>query len=132
MLKDAIEFMQQNPVLYLATVGEDGHARCRPFLYGFWQEDKLWFSTSNLKNVYRQMQQNPYVEFSVSSPDYTWLRLHGKAVFCDDPAIKERFMQNPIVKDTYGSAENPCMTVFYLQDPHGELADFSGKPPRRF
>lgn len=132
MLKDAIEFMQQNPVLYLATVGEDGHARCRPFLYGFFWEDKLWFSTSNRKAVWRQLQADPVIEISTASPDYTWLRLHGRAVFNDDPAIKERFMENPIVKATYGSADNPCMTVFYLQDPHGELADFSGEPPRRF
>lgn len=132
MLKDAIEFMQQNPVLYLATVSAEGHAKCRPFLFGFLQEDKLWFSTSNKKTVYQELRQNPYVEFSVSSPDYVWLRLHGRAVFSDDPAIKERFMENPIVKATYGSADNPCMTVFYLQDPHGELADFSGEPPRRF
>ena len=74
----------------------------------------------------------PYVELSVSSPDYAWIRLHGKAVFSDSMAAKELCMRNPIVKSQYGGAANPIFTVFYLEDAHGLIADFSGNPPYEF
>ncbi|MGN0564463.1 MAG: pyridoxamine 5'-phosphate oxidase, partial [Candidatus Heritagella sp.] len=30
-MKRVIQFLQENPVQYLATVGRDGKAKCRPF-----------------------------------------------------------------------------------------------------
>ena len=41
-------------------------------------------------------------------------------------------MRNPIVKSQYGGAANPIFTVFYLEDAHGLIADFSGNPPYEF
>ena len=78
------------------------------------------------------MQANPHVEVSVSSPDYAWLRLHGKAVFEDNRAVKAACMNNPIVKSPYQTPDNPIFEVFYLDDAHGVLADFSGNPPYTF
>ena len=31
MMNDVVKFLQENPVQYLATVGRDGKAKCRPF-----------------------------------------------------------------------------------------------------
>ena len=39
---------------------------------------------------------------------------------------------NPIVKGQYQTAENPIFEVFYLEEPHGVIADFSGNPPYEF
>ena len=30
-MQKVVEFLQKNPVQYLATVGRDGKAKCRPF-----------------------------------------------------------------------------------------------------
>ena len=78
------------------------------------------------------MQVNPEVELSVSSSDYAWLRLNGKGVFENNMAAKEMCIQNPIVKSQYGDASNPIFEVFYLENPHGIIADFSGNPPYIF
>lgn len=32
-MKKVVEFLQANPVQYLATVGRDGKAKCRPFMF---------------------------------------------------------------------------------------------------
>ena len=93
---------------------------------------KLWFCTNNTKDVYKDMQENPEVEISVSSPEYAWIRLHGKAVFENNMAAKEMCIQNPIVKGQYGEATNPIFEVFYLDNAHGVIADFSGNPPYEF
>lgn len=78
------------------------------------------------------MQANPQVEISVSSPTYAWIRLHGKAVFENNLAAKEMCMANPIVKGQYQTVDNPIFEVFYLKDPHGVIADFTGNPPYEF
>ena len=39
---------------------------------------------------------------------------------------------NPIVKGQYGEATNPIFKVFYLENAHGVIADFSGNPPYEF
>ena len=126
------EFLQANPVQYLATVGRDGKAKCRPFMFCFEKDDKLWFCTNSTKNVYKDMQANPEIEISVASPEYAWIRLAGKAVVENNMEVKEDCMANPIVKKQYQTADNPIFQVFYLENPHGVIADFSGNPPYKF
>ena len=131
-MREVVEFLQENPVQYLATIGRDGKAKCRPFMFCFEQEGKLWFRTNNQKDVYKDMMENPEIEISVSSPEYAWIRLAGKAVFENNMAAKELCMQNPIVKGQYQTADNQIFEVFYLENPHGAIADFSGNPPYQF
>lgn len=131
-MEKVVTFLQENPVQYLATVGRDGKAKCRPFMFCFEKEGKLWFCTNSTKDIYQDMQANPYIEVCVSSPSYAWIRLSGKAVFENNMEIKEGCMANPIVKGQYGAADNPVFEVFYLEEPHGVIADFSGNPPYTF
>ena len=131
-MNEAIAFLRENPVQYLATVGRDGRAKCRPFMFAGELDGKLWFCTNNQKDVYRDIVENPYVELSVASPAYAWIRLSGKAVFEDSREAKEMCMGNPIVKSQYQTADNPIFVVFYLEEARAVLADFSGNPPREY
>ena len=131
-MNEVVKFLQENPVQYLATVGRDGKAKCRPFMFSGEMDGKLWFCTNNTKDVYKDMQENPEIEISVSSPEYVWIRLHGTAVFVNDMSVKEMCLENPIVKGQYETADNPIFEVFYLKDAHGAIADFSGNPPYEF
>ena len=132
MMNEVTAFLQENPVQYLATVGRDGKAKCRPFMFCFEQDGKLWFCTNNQKDVYKDMQANPYIEVSISSPSYAWIRLSGRAVFENNMAVKEGCMNNPIVKSQYQTADNPIFTVFYLADARAVISDFSGNPPKEY
>ncbi|MDO5408176.1 MAG: pyridoxamine 5'-phosphate oxidase family protein [Eubacteriales bacterium] len=131
-MKEVVKFLNENPVQYLATIGRDGKAKCRPFMFAGEMEGKLWFCTNNTKEVYKDMQQNPNVEISVSSTTYAWIRLNGKAIFENNMAVKEMCIQNPIVKGQYGEATNPIFEVFYLENVHAIIADFSGNPPQEY
>ena len=131
-MKKVIAFLQENPVQYLATIGRDGKAKCRPFMFAGEMDGKLWLCTNSTKDVYKDMQVNPYVELSVSSPSYAWIRLSGKAVFENNMAAKDMCMANPIVKGQYGDASNPIFEVFYLAEARAVIADFSGNPPQEY
>ena len=131
-MKRVVEFLQANPVQYLATVGRDGKAKCRPFMFCFEKGGKLWFCTARNKDVFKQLQANPAVEICAVKQDMTWLRLTGKMALADDMAVKERVLAaQPLIKGIYGSADNPVFASLCLE--HGEyvIADFSGNPPRK-
>ena len=131
-MEEVVKFLQEHPVQYLATVGRDGKAKCRPFMFAGEKDGRLWFCTNSTKEVYKDMQANPYVEVSVSSPTYAWIRLNGRALFENNMAVKEMCIQNPIVKSQYQTAGNPIFEVFYLAEAHAVIADFSGNPPQAY
>lgn len=131
-MNEVVKFLSENPVQYLATIGRDGKAKCRPFMFAGELDGKLWFCTNNQKDVYKDMQANPYVELSVSSPAYAWIRLNGRASFENNMAAKNMCIANPIVKSQYQTADNPIFEVFYLADAKAVIADFSGNPPKRY
>lgn len=131
-MNKVVEFLKENPVQYLATVGRDGKAKCRPFMFMCENGGKLWFCTNNTKEVYKDMQANPHIEICVSSPTFSWIRISAEAAFADDAAVKAACMENPIVKSQYGSADNPIFAVFFLKNAHAVIADFSGNPPEEF
>ena len=74
-MSKVVEFLKENPVQYLATVGRDGKAKCRPFMFIGEMEGKLWFCTNNTKDVYKDMLANPEIEISTSSKR----NVHGKS-----------------------------------------------------
>lgn len=131
-MEEVVKFLGENPVQYLATVGRDGKAKCRPFMFLFEEGGKLWFSTGNFKDVYKDMQENPNIEICVASSDFVWVRINGTVSFTDDAAIKARAIENPIVKGNYETADNPTLEVFCLEGATATLADFSGNPPRTY
>lgn len=131
-MREVVEFLNANPVQYLATVGRDGKAKCRPFMFCFEEDDKLWFCTNNTKDVYKDMKANPEIEISVSNASYAWIRLHGTVVFENNSKIKEMCMSNPIVKGQYKTSDNPIFEVFYLKNASAVIADFSGNPPKEY
>lgn len=131
-MNEVVKFLEENPVQYLATIGRDGKAKCRPFMFCFEQGGKLWFCTNSTKDVYNDIKINPYIEISVSSPSYAWIRLNGKAIFENNMDVKEGCMNNPIVKGQYQTADNPIFEVFYLEDAYAVIADFSGNPPKEY
>ena len=131
-MTDVVKFLSENPVQYLATVGRDGKAKVRPFMFLFEKDGKIWFDTSSKKNVYKDMQTNPNIELSVATPKYAWIRVSGKAVFEDNAEVKTMALKNPIVKANYRTADNPVFEVFYLEEAHAVIADFSGNPPKEY
>ncbi len=125
-IERAVKFLKENPVQYLATVGNDGKAKCRPFMFLLEKEGKLFFCTNNKKNVYKDMEKNPYIEICTSSKDFTWIRISGKAVFTQDIKIKEECLNIPMIKNIYHNADNPIFEVFYIDNMEIKLLDVTG------
>lgn len=132
-MNEVVKFLKENPVQYFETVGRDNKAKVRPFQFIMEDGVKLWFCTSNQKNVYDEIKANPYVEVCVSTTKFEWIRLSGKAVFKNDIDVKEKVITaSPLVKNIYKNASNPKFEVFYLDEAKAIIADFSGNPPKEY
>ena len=129
-MKEVIDFLTANNTGFLGTVeGDKPHVR--PFQFMLEDGGKLFFCTSNKKDVYAQLKANPHFEFSNTSPNFEWIRVRGEAEFCDDLSIKEKIIDSgPLVKSIYQSASNPIFEIFFIKNGHATIADFSGQPPK--
>lgn len=129
-MKEVVNFLNENPVQYFATIGLDNKPKVRPFQFMLEQDGKLYFCTNNQKDVFKQLEKLPYVEISVSSPKFAWIRLSGKVVFSKDMNIKKAIIDNNgLVRSIYQTADNPIFEIFYLEEAKAVIADFSGNPP---
>ena len=90
---------------------------------------KILFTTANTKEVYKQLQETPYLEFTCSNKEGNWLRLSGEAIFTKDLEIKKKVMESsPGVKMLYQSPDNPIFEVFYVEHGQASIHEFGGKP----
>ena len=132
-MKAVTDFLKKSQVQYLATVGFDGKPKVRPFQFMLEDGGRLYFCTSNQKQVYKEIQKQPCVEFCTSGENFSWMRLSGKVVFSQDLTIKSKVQEaSPLVKSIYKTPDNPAFEVFYLDEAAATIADFSGNPPRKF
>ncbi len=131
-MNEAVKFLTDNSVFHISTIGKDGKPKCRPFGLVIEHDGKIWFCTANTKLIYAELQANPYLEISATSPAFAWMRLSGKAVFENNMAVKELCLNDQLVKQIYTTADNPLFEVFYLADAKAVIADFSGNPPREY
>ena len=121
--------MKENPLQYCATVGLDGKPKVRPFQMMYHEGGNIFYCTDAKKDVYAELNNNPYIEISVSTME-RWLRIRGRVVWVDDIKAKEKIIAiSPLVKSIYKTADNPVLKVFYIAEAEAVIADFSGNPP---
>ncbi len=128
-MNKVFEFLKENPLQYCATVGLDGKPKVRPFQMMYHEGGNLYYCTGAKKDVYAELNKNPFLEISVSTME-RWLRIRGRVVWVDDIKAKEKIIAiSPLVKSIYKTADNPVLKVFYIADAEAVIADFSGNPP---
>lgn len=113
---DFAKALAENPNGVLAT--RDGESlKTRVFQYLFTEGQRVFFCTSNEKDVYKQLTANPNISFCSYPADFSpVVSVGGKAVFVDDLAVKTRVLdENPMIKGIYKSPDNPAFTIFFIK-----------------
>lgn len=133
MMQEVVEFLKENSFQYLATTDKAGNPKVRPFQFMLEKDKKLFFCTSNQKEVYREIKNNPNIELCATSANFAWIRLLGEVVFSNDLEIKAEVLESsPLVKSIYKTPDNPAFELFYLDNAKAVIADFSGQPPKEY
>ncbi|MFV0344501.1 MAG: pyridoxamine 5'-phosphate oxidase family protein [Anaerocolumna sp.] len=121
-----VEKLQENPCGVFATQ-ENGRVKTRVFQYLFAEGNKVYFCTSNEKDVFKQIKENNYVSFCVNTKDYSEvLSINGKAIFVDDVELKDKILEMyPNIKGIYKSGGNPVFEAFYVDVEEVETFTFT-------
>ena len=127
-MQEVYDFIKGANVYFLATI-DNNKPRVRPFGSINIFEGKLYIETSKLKNVAKQIEQNPYVEISALNGD-NWLRLSGKLVKDESiEAKKSMFDNNPVLKKFY-KVDDDKTCVFYFTEVDALIYSFIEQPKK--
>ena len=122
-MREVYDFLKSSGVFYLATC-ENDKPRVRPFGALNIFEDKLYFQTGKIKNVSKQLKDNPNVEICAFK-DGKWIRLEGKLVSDDRLEAKVSMLDNnPELKAMY-SAEDDNTEVLYIKNAKATFCSFT-------
>lgn len=129
-MEEVMKILTEGNIGYLATV-EDGKPRVRPFGFGFEEDGKYFFCTNNTKDVYTQLKNIPYAEYSVTSKNMITVRIRGKIEFTNDISKKEKTIAaSGLVRSIYKTADNPIFEIFYIEPEEIIVSTLDGQPPR--
>lgn len=119
--QECIQFANQNPLCYVATVDDD-QPRVRALLMWFADQSGFYFGTMTTKRFYDQLVDNPKVElcFYNNAADMMagkMMRITGTAEFPDDEALKTRLVtERAFLEDLAGQPIEPVTTVFRVSN----------------
>lgn len=125
-MQEVYEFLKKCDTYYLATV-ENDQPRVRPFGTIDIFENKLYIQTGKVKEVSKQIQNNPKVELCAFS-EGVWVRVAGTLVRDDRTEAKEHMLDAyPMLKNMY-SATDDNTEVLYFKDATATFSSFGGAP----
>lgn len=125
-MQEVYEFLKECSTYYLATV-EGDQPRVRPFGTVDIFEGKLYIQTGKVKDVSRQIQENPKVELCAFDGE-RWLRVSGKLIRDDRVEAKEHMLDNhPSLKAMY-SATDDNTEVLYFEEATATFSSFTSEP----
>ncbi len=128
-MNEIVDFLNKSDVQYLASIGLDGKPKVRPFQFMFEDDRKLWFCTSNKKEIYKELKKQPFIELCASGKNLSWLRIEAKVIFAANLNIKQKVFEcSPLVKNIYKDPNNSDFEVFYLSEGKASISEI-GKSP---
>lgn len=124
---DQVEkFLKEAQTYYLATV-EGDQPRVRPFGTAHIFEGKLYIQTGKVKDVSKQLHQNPKAEICALK-DGEWLRVSGKLIEDDRVEARQSMLDAyPSLQKMY-QADDGNTEVFYFEDAIAIFSSFSHEP----
>ncbi len=117
--QEIFEFINKNQTCYLAT--SDGNKPSVRGMLIYRADDKgIIFHTSNIKDIFKQLQKNPNVELCFCNNNFQELvqiRVSGVAVLENDIKLKEEIVANrPFLKPMVEQFGYEPLAVFRVQE----------------
>lgn len=125
-MKRVEKFLKDADVYYLATM-EGDQPRVRPFGTAHIFEGKLYIQTGKVKEVYKQLKENPKAEICACMKDQ-WLRISGELMEDDRREARQSMLDDyPSLQSMY-SADDGNTAVFYFQNATAVFSSFQAEP----
>lgn len=123
-MSKTIDFLHKAGIFYHASIDKN-EARVRPINSVISYNGKIYFETSNKKEMYQQMLQNPNIAISGMADD-KWIRIVGKAIMDESNEAKHAMFEAlPALKDVYSYEE---IVPYYITDMKSVVYSFNEEP----
>ena len=120
------EFINKAGVFFLATVDGD-KPKNRPLGFHLLKDNKIYFGVGSQKDVYKQMEKNPYVEI-VALIETDFLRYYGKAIFEETYDFADSIITgNEFLESIYNDETGFKLGIFHLEDATAEIRNITGE-----
>ena len=120
------KFLKDAGTYYLATV-EGDQPRVRPIGTAHIFEGKLYIQTGKVKEVYKQIKENPKAEICACMKDQ-WLRVSGELMEDDRREARQSMLDDyPSLQSMY-SADDGNTAVFYFRNATAVFSSFHAEP----
>ena len=121
-----LKFLKDVETYYLATV-EGDQPRVRPFGTAHVFEGKLYIQTGKVKDVSKQLHQNPKAEICAFK-NGEWLRVSGKLIEDDRNEARQSMLDAyPSLQKMY-KADAGNTEVFYFENATAIFSSFTHEP----
>ena len=121
-----LKFLKDAETYYLATV-EGDQPRVRPFGTAHVFEGKLYIQTGKVKDVSKQLHQNPKAEICAFK-NGEWLRVSGKLIEDDRNEARQPMLDAyPSLQKMY-KADDGNTEVFYFENATAIFSSFTHEP----
>ena len=121
-----LKFLKDAETYYLATV-EGDQPRVRPFGTAHVFEGKLYIQTGKVKDVSKQLHQNPTAEICAFK-NGEWLRVSGKLIEDDRNEARQSMLDAyPSLQKMY-KADDGNTEVFYFENATAIFSSFIHEP----
>ena len=121
-----LKFLKDAETYYLATV-EGDQPRLRPFGTAHVFEGKLYIQTGKVKDVSKQLHQNPKAEICAFK-NGEWLRVSGKLIEDDRNEARQSMLDAyPSLQKMY-KADDGNTEVFYFEEATAIFSSFTHEP----
>lgn len=123
-MNKTIEFLNGVNVFFISTINGD-KPEVRPFGAFNVYNSKLYFITSNEKDVFKQMERNNNIAISAINSEGDWIRISGKAIVDNDINAKKLMLDKyPDLRNLYNENDGK-MEVFYLTNAVSIISSFT-------
>lgn len=121
-----LKFLKDAETYYLATV-EGNQPRVRPFGTAHVFEGKLYIQTGKVKDVSKQLHQNPKAEICAFK-NGEWLRVSGKLIEDNRNEARQSMLDAyPSLQKMY-KADDGNTEVFYFENATAIFSSFTHEP----
>lgn len=125
-MEQVVNFLKEAETYYLATV-EGDQPRVRPFGTAHVFEGKLYIQTGKVKDVSKQLHQNPKAEICAFK-NGEWLRVSGKLIEDDRNEARQSMLDAyPSLQKMY-KADDGNTEVFYFEEATAIFSSFTHEP----
>lgn len=125
-MKETYDFLEKAKTYYIATV-DDNIPKVRPFGTINIYNDKLYIQTGKVKDVFKQIDKNPYVEICAFT-DGEWIRVSTKLVIDEDINAKKSMLDKYTNLRNMYDEEDDNTCVLYMTNTKSVIYSFSHEP----